>query len=214
MTEEEWLEGSDASSMLDWLPPTTSNRKLLLFEAACCRRIWQLLSYEQSQKAVEATENYADKQAGLESLRAAKDGAEWVAERTWYGFMTGSYDAAAAALYLTGKYTDPSLDEYTVDASHSIREKNLDTQNHHVDLLRDILGNPFRCPKMDPAWHTPKVVTLSQAVYTERAFDRMPELAIALEEAGCANKDILDHCRGPGPHVRGCWVVDLILGKE
>lgn len=61
---------------------------------------------------------------------------------------------------------------------------------------------------------TPKVKTLAQAIYDDRTFDRMPELADALAEAGCTNQDLLRHCRGPGPHVRGCWVVDLVLGKE
>jgi len=58
------------------------------------------------------------------------------------------------------------------------------------------------------------VVKLAESIYDERAFDRMPILADALEEAGCANADILAHCRQPGEHVRGCWAVDLILGKE
>ena len=61
---------------------------------------------------------------------------------------------------------------------------------------------------------TPKVKTLAQAIYDDRAFERIPELADALAEAGCSNADILDHCRKPGEHVRGCWVVDLVLGKQ
>ena len=57
-------------------------------------------------------------------------------------------------------------------------------------------------------------LTLAQAIYDDRVFQRMPELADVLAEAGSSNQDILSHCRGPGPHVRGCWVVDLVLGKE
>jgi hypothetical protein len=72
---------------------------------------------------------------------------------------------------------------------------------------------PF-CPKVDPAWLTAKVVALAQAIYDDRAFDRLPILADALEDAGCTNQDILAHCRQPGEHVRGCWVVDLLLGKS
>ena len=60
---------------------------------------------------------------------------------------------------------------------------------------------------------TPTVVQLAQSIYDDRAFDRLPILADALEEAGCTDAAILDHCRGPGPHVRGCWAVDLLLGK-
>jgi hypothetical protein len=79
--------------------------------------------------------------------------------------------------------------------------------------LRDIFGNPFRPVAFNPAWLTSTVLALARGIYDERAFDRMPILADALQDAGCDNDDILTHCRGPGPHVRGCWVVDLVLGK-
>ena len=75
-------------------------------------------------------------------------------------------------------------------------------------------GNPFRPVTLNPAWLTPKVTTLAQTIYNDRAFDKLPELADALQEAGCDHQDLLSHCRGPGPHVKGCWVVDLLLGKE
>jgi hypothetical protein len=75
-----------------------------------------------------------------------------------------------------------------------------------------VIGNPFR--PVTPAWQSDAVVRLAQAIYDERAFERLPILADALAEAGCDHAAILEHCRGPGPHVRGCWVVDLLLGKE
>ena len=78
----------------------------------------------------------------------------------------------------------------------------------------DIFGNPFRPVTADPRWLTSTAVALARAIYDERAFDRLPILADALEEAGCDNADVLAHCRGDGPHVRGCWAVDLVLGKE
>ena len=83
-----------------------------------------------------------------------------------------------------------------------------------ASLLRDISGNPFRPVTIDRAWRTATAVAIAQAIYDERAFDRLPVLADALEDAGCDNADLLGHCRSPGPHVRGCWVVDLLLGKE
>jgi hypothetical protein len=89
--------------------------------------------------------------------------------------------------------------------------------NTQADLVRYLFGNPFRPVTIDPAWLTwndGTVVKLAEAIYDERAFDRMPILADALEEASCTNADILAHCRQPGEHVRGCWVVDLLLGKE
>ena len=81
-------------------------------------------------------------------------------------------------------------------------------------LLRDIFGNPTRPVTFDPCWRSADALGLARAIYEDRAFDRMPLLADALMDAGCAEEAILDHCRGEGPHVRGCWVVDLVLGKE
>jgi hypothetical protein len=84
-----------------------------------------------------------------------------------------------------------------------------------TSLLRDIIGNPFRPVNIDRAWLTANVMALARVIYDDRAFDRMPELADALEKAGCTNAGILGHCRFTvWPHVRGCWVVDLLLGKS
>jgi hypothetical protein len=82
------------------------------------------------------------------------------------------------------------------------------------DLFRDIFGNPYRLVSVASVWLTSDVRTLAEGIYEDRAFDRMPILADALMDAGCDNEDILDHCRSAGPHVRGCWVIDLLLGKE
>ena len=87
-------------------------------------------------------------------------------------------------------------------------------RNQLAGLLRDIFGNPFRSVTLDPTWRTSTVVALANSIYEERAFEHMPILADALEDAGCTSADILNHCREPGEHVRGRWVVDLLLGKE
>jgi len=81
-------------------------------------------------------------------------------------------------------------------------------------LIRDIFGNPFRPVAFSPDWRTSTAVAIARQMYDSRDFSAMPILADALQDAGCDNADILDHCRGPVPHVRGCWVVDLVLGKE
>jgi hypothetical protein len=86
-----------------------------------------------------------------------------------------------------------------------------------IKLLWDVVGNPFRPVAIAPnslTWHSGAVPTLAQVIYEEHHFDDLPVLADALEEAGCTDSEILNHCRGPGPHVRGCWVIDLILGKS
>ncbi len=82
------------------------------------------------------------------------------------------------------------------------------------DLLRDVIGNPFRPITLETCWRRPEVVSLAQGIDDEHAFERMGMLAETLQAVGCSNGDILGHCRGPGPHVRGCWVLDLVLGKE
>ncbi|HJT34677.1 MAG TPA: hypothetical protein VJ783_21805 [Pirellulales bacterium] len=85
-------------------------------------------------------------------------------------------------------------------------------------LLRDIIGplifRPINLPAGVLTWNGGAVVEMAQGIYREGAFDRLPILADALEEAGCDDADIISHCRQRRPHVRGCWVVDLLLGKE
>jgi hypothetical protein len=83
-----------------------------------------------------------------------------------------------------------------------------------ASLIKELFGSSFPPPSVSPSWRTYDVRALAEAIYEERAFDRMPILADALQEAGCNNDAILTHCRSDGPHVRGCWVVDLVLGKE
>jgi hypothetical protein len=83
-----------------------------------------------------------------------------------------------------------------------------------VPLLHDIFGNPFRPVTADPTWLTSTAVGLARTIYVDSAFDRLPILADALEEAGCDEPALLGHCRSDGPHVRGCWAVDLVLSKE
>jgi hypothetical protein len=80
--------------------------------------------------------------------------------------------------------------------------------------IRDIFGNPFRPVAFNPAWRTDTVLFLARQMYNAREFSAMPILADASQDAGCDSTDSRGHCRGPGPHMRGCWVVDLVLGKE
>jgi hypothetical protein len=90
-------------------------------------------------------------------------------------------------------------------------------KHQQVVLLYELIGNPFRPVAIAPScltWNDGTIRKMAQAIDDERAFDRLPILADALEDVGYTNTDLLTHCRQPGPHVRGCWVVDLILGKE
>jgi hypothetical protein len=79
---------------------------------------------------------------------------------------------------------------------------------------RDTCRDPSRLVTFPLAWRTDTALALARHMYESQDFSAMPILADALQDAGCDNADILDHCRGPGPHVRGCWCVDLLLGKQ
>ncbi|HEY7428094.1 MAG TPA: hypothetical protein VH682_27925 [Gemmataceae bacterium] len=100
------------------------------------------------------------------------------------------------------------------DSGQRISPRSMQIQSRFV---RDIFGNPFRPTVIDStwlAWNDSTVVKLAQGIYEAHDFADMPILADALEEAGCADADILNHCRQPSEHVRDCWVIDLLLGKS
>ena len=89
-----------------------------------------------------------------------------------------------------------------------------DEQAAQAQILRDIIGNPFRRLAINRQCVTRTVAATARSIYDDRRFDRLPDLADALEAAGCETQDILSHCRSEGPHVRGCWAVDIVLANE
>jgi hypothetical protein len=119
----------------------------------------------------------------------------------------GSLQRATA---INGRGESASIDKHPIDWQ-IVSEEELAAQ---AVLLRDIFGNPFHPVALHSAWLTQDVVKLAESVYSGQDFNALPILADALEEAGCDNADLLNHCRGRGPHVRGCWVVGCFLGKE
>jgi len=101
------------------------------------------------------------------------------------------------------------------DAGRDTARASQEARTTLASFLRDIFGNPFRKVKFKKTWRTDTAVTLARQMYEAREFSAMPILADALQDAGCDNDDILSHCRDANAtHVRGCWVVDLVLGKE
>jgi hypothetical protein len=229
MTEPEWLVCDDPSKMLSFLRGKSSNRKFRLFTVACCRRIWYLLTDERSRKAVETGERYADRLVcepdRLAIAAAAKhvdyDGTNNAADAAYLAAEINSPrnhpDAEwgiAIETMATASYADPEFVE-TRTSDYGLRYYPMPSiQRAHCHLMRDIFGNPFRTVAVEPSWRTSDVVTLAGTIYDQRTFDRITELADALEKAGCTDAVILDHCRSGKEHVRGCWVVDLILGKH
>ena len=126
--------------------------------------------------------------------------------------------ATAAAQALSDEVRGILIDEVdgsATEASEEAAENTLaSAEREQVALLRDIFGNPFRPVTLNPVYQTPTAQSLAQSIYDQRTFSQLPILADALEEAGCTDAAILNHCRQPGEHVRGCWVVDLVLGKS
>jgi hypothetical protein len=124
---------------------------------------------------------------------------------------------AIAECWAVGMTVDPErlaradiIMAHVAEAAISDQERPLESA-YQARLLREIIGNPIRPAPIEPTWLTANVTTLAQAIYDESAFDRMPILGDALEDAGCNNTAVLEHCRSGGEHVRGCWVVDLLL---
>jgi hypothetical protein len=198
-----------------------SDRKLRLFAVACCRRLWPLLRDERSRRAVEVAESYADGTAS-ESQRQAADqaAAEAFTEASAPLFSRSAnaslviacWEVAGEAARNTLLNCSTACYDYSFKF-WTYRRQREEARRDHLGLLRDLFGNPFRPVTTDSAWLTSTVVTLATGIYVDRAFDRLPILTDSLQDAGCESADILDHCRGPAPHVRGCWVVDLVLGK-
>jgi hypothetical protein len=209
--------------MLEYLHQKATSRKKRLFACAYCRSFWNLLHDERSRRAVESAESFADALIGNRELRVAEANASEAIERPpgegWFAAIAAKMVAAKRVpwrpLCNLGQYIDQyrsgSPGPYTVLFRPPFQSEK------KAQLIRDIFGSPFYSGAVEPmwlSWNAATVQRLARGIYDDRAFDRLAILADALEDAGCDNAAILAHCRGPGPHVRGCWVVDLILGKS
>jgi hypothetical protein len=213
MTEAEWLASEDWHPMLRFLdrmvaagnekPPAARWESLLrkenLFSAACCRLLWDWLT-DGFRGAVLDIERHADDPGQPDANGVELEHEFELSRRAAPEPVQSAFDA----LHATWRFDDVTFGNAAV-------------RKEQTPLARDIFGNPFRPAVVDPAWllwNESGVRKLAQSVYAERAFDRLPVLADALEDAGCADADLLSHCRSGGPHVRGCWVVDALLGKR
>ncbi len=213
MTEQDWLVASNAIPMVAFLRDRTSGRKLRLIACACCRQIWDRLTDLRSRRAVEVAERFADGAAPPTELRVAYTEADQAAVEA--AGVSGMRWANALAAAQTGAsdVTNLMTGDHGIIAFTSRRAK-AGRRAAQCAVVRDIVGPlPFRPVSLDPAWLTSDVLALARGIYDDKAFDRMPILADALQDAGCDNDDVLTHCRGDGPHARGCWAVDLLLGK-
>jgi hypothetical protein len=225
--------------MLEFLRGKVSDRQLRLFGLACCRRVWHLIQGKPYFKAVEAMVGCAlHHRLSVGRWREAWSAAWAYDGSPGPGAKSSTIDAAASALAasvpegswpgvpdalaaagLAANNAAAALAESTSDGQRrpdfeDIREAEQEVQ---AAILRDVVGNPFHPASTAHAWQAwdgGTVVQLARGIDQEQAFDRLPILADALEEAGCTDSAILSHCRGKGPHVWGCWVVALVLGQS
>jgi hypothetical protein len=227
LSEAEWLVCSDPTRMLDVVVPgRASDRKLRLFACACCRHIWHLLPEPACENAVELAEQYADGRATATELAAVAGAFDELWDRYYTEEADGTPGTTAfLACIAAGETTSDDAprrvpgrwDRYIpartwAPASAAAASQAGATSVARAaeeaavcDLLRDVIGNPFLPVPFNPAWRTDTAITLARQMYESREFSAMPILADALQDAGCDNEDILNHCRAETVHVRGCW---------
>jgi hypothetical protein len=239
MTESEWLVCSDPEPMLDMLRGKAGDRELRLFACACCRRQLAAFFDPASWCLCEVAERFVDglaEQAELDDARFdvfaqycgpwydVGDRKSWenipdIEARSMIGWV--AYSAAGGSVRQQDE-DRPNRLENAREAFHTMKwvGKGLNAENttsFAVGALRDIFGNPGRQPVFDPAWaswQTGRIPRLARTLYRERAFDRLPLLADILAQTGCTDQAILSHCRDAGENVRGCWVLDLLMGVD
>lgn len=244
MTEGEWLTSTDPKAMLDDSRGNASHRKLRLFACACCRRVWDWLdekgrrAIETSERYWDGRASYDD--LCIAMSEAAGDyfgefGTHYPSNAAYCATSVvdiDSYQAAVAAatevaeavrceanvrqtIVPGGSRRTPDSSGRTANDGPSAGETaRMAECAAQCDLLRDIFRGPRRPIHIRGHWRSASVFYFARTIYEDRAFHVMPMLGDALEEAGCDEIDILNHCRQPGGHVRGCWVIDALLLKS
>jgi hypothetical protein len=223
MRPADWNTSIDPDRMLDAAAARLSDRKLLLFGCACARRVWSLLpeSLRAAVPVVESVAEVEDETERHEALRAAL--IESVGHFGWSAvflvqprLQLAQYVPSVARFLRSWEWNAALPPEERAWTEYLNPFLNTSPRRDHppqAALLRCVAGYPFDPPALDPAWRTSDAVSLARGIYADEAFDRLPILADALMDAGCCDDRILSHLRAAGPHVRGCWVVDLVLGK-
>jgi hypothetical protein len=237
VTEEEWLALGGGSPWPAWcsmpVPEEGPDRKKLLLVAHLVRQVADQMTDPRFVEVIEVAERYAD---GLASQQEKSD-AHRRAYEVW-DTAPQPHEAAADAANVARRflYDQGETAEMMVGAAGSraarlagVSGKKAEAARREAEramesrirrLINEVHGNPFRPVTLDPAWRSPAVAALARAAYEERLMpageldpSRLRVLSDAVAEAGCADPEILGHLRGPGPHIRGCWAVDLLLGK-
>lgn len=243
MMEAEWRICGDPNWLLEGLPGARASvRKVRLLVCACCRAAWPIFQGTRKAQAVEVAEQQADGLMVREPPEFWQDLIEWHGEGLdllmeiidlaidgLNGFhfeqdLAWNLPLIATAAAARALQDSPDVSQVRqvlsfLAATAPVSRKDnscAHARMRQCDLIRDIFG-PFRKVRIDPAvlaWNDGTIHKMAQIIYEERRFKDLPILADALEDAGCNHPDILSHCRRPGEHTRGCWLVDHLLDKE
>lgn len=208
-TEPQWLDSIDPEAMARLLESGDPDpRRWQLFACACCWRILPMLD-ERSRQAVAIAERHAEGLASGKEVEEARHLAQCAVATTWQSRGDTCLGYAAVAVH----YALVRPQRAHAYAALAAGGGQVAERRVQADLLRDVFGNPFRPARLDAAWRTPTVLAIAADIYHNDSFSELPVLGDALEDAGCDDPDILDHARSARPHVRGCWLVDLLLGN-
>jgi hypothetical protein len=211
-----WQTASHPVDLLECVESQRNGRKWRLFMCACARRVLDLAPQDACRAVLTIAEDYADGDAAhedmIEMAQAASTPTRVIdGESIRRGALTARrivVDVASMGESLLQVVTS------MIGETIGIRAEREQETSALCALVRDIFGNPFRSSAFSPSWRTDTALALATQMYESREFSAMPILADALQDAGCDNDDILSHCRDTSQvHVRGCWVVDLVLGK-
>jgi hypothetical protein len=230
MTEAEWRTSEHLFGLLDFARDRVEGWRLEAYALFWVARVRHLLD-EYLRGRVSAYERAVGRAPpaphapytwggaaltlGCDARDCSRGAAERLLERDWVSAALGAGRGYALdAVY--GPSTRPASVRFP--EAYDLRERfsavAAEVVRGQLFSLRCVAGNPFREVPGRPEWHTSTAVALARHVRESRDFAALPILADALQDAGCDNDDILGHCRGPGPHVRGCSVIDLVLGKS
>jgi hypothetical protein len=221
MTEAEWLTATDPTPMLEFLKGKASDRKLRLAVYGAARLLPSSRLPDSLLDTLEVAEAYADGQISTDELNVWRGIRSVPTRRDWPALDLRHLSNLLVCARKMLWQSCVGFCAYTVRCRISeVAGRHWEKEGRErrimflrwertviVSLLRCIFGNPFRAVTSD-------VRILAEGIYREKAFDRMPILADALQDAGCDNEDVLNHCRQPAEHVRGCWVVDLLTDRE
>jgi hypothetical protein len=223
MTENEWAASEDPQPMLEYLSTLMSGtaRRFRLFGCACLRRLWPLLD-EQCRHAVNVAERFADGLAELREIDAINSALKKKVDSRHDYHVSAVHALTGQDNWLLAKHTAGDAAEAQAAAQRKPGEnrqlanvRRTAEKREQVVLLRDIFGSePFHPTVISPNWLSTHAVSIAKEIYRDGSFGQLGTLADSLRAAGCDDERILNHCRQPLPHCKGCWCLDLLLGKE